>query len=88
MNVLNMQIPPFVRIDLFQIILTEALSIGNLDSHLLCYLFNHDVTIQHAFYICGNFRGSDIQVLPYGNVSHMVVIQQILEVAGLSFGVI
>lgn len=83
-----MQIPPFVRIDLFQIILTEALSIGNLDSHLLCYLFNHDVTIQHAFYICGNFRGSDIQVLPYGNVSHMVVIQQILEVAGLSFGVI
>ncbi|XP_015900384.3 NAD-dependent protein deacetylase SRT1 isoform X1 [Ziziphus jujuba] len=27
MDVLNMQIPPFVRIDLFQIILTEALSI-------------------------------------------------------------
>lgn len=29
MNMLHMRIPPFVRIDLFQIILTQALSLGN-----------------------------------------------------------
>lgn len=28
MNMLNMKIPPFVRIDLLQIILTQALSLG------------------------------------------------------------
>lgn len=35
MDMLSMRIPPFIRIDLFQIILTQALSLGNISQNVI-----------------------------------------------------
>lgn len=35
---LSMRIPPFIRIDLFQIILTQALSLGNISQNVIKFL--------------------------------------------------
>jgi hypothetical protein len=39
MEFLKLQIPPFVRIDLFQVILTQALSIGNFLDFVITILY-------------------------------------------------
>ena len=52
MEFLKLQIPPFVRIDLFEVILTQALSIGKfLGFAILCIFVWNAVTMTCVLYM-------------------------------------